>query len=99
MCNFNGVIAESMRRQLIVLCAQTQDDGAAGPSDQADHEEPAAEAAEDAEYEYVADGAAREAGEAQALGPATEEQAAELRGADRPDVGERRRALTHTCHQ
>ena len=48
-----------------------------------------AEAAHDAEYEYVADGSAQEAGEAQALGPATEEQAAELRGADLPDIGAR----------
>ena len=45
-----------------------------------------AAAAEDAEYEYVADGAAREAGEAQTLGPATEEQAAELRDGELPDA-------------
>ena len=83
---------------VLVHCAQQQDDGAPGPSDQADQDETAAEAAEDAEYEYVAEGAPREAGEAQALGPATEEQAAELRGADRPDVGERRRPVTHTWH-
>jgi hypothetical protein len=43
-------------------------------------------AAEDAEYEYMADGAAREAGEVQTLGPATEEQAAELRDGELPDA-------------
>ena len=42
---------------------------------------------DDADYEYMEGGAQKETGETQALGPATEEQAAELHGTDRPERG------------
>lgn len=54
--------------------AEEQPEQDAGPDD-------------DADYEYMEDGAQREAGETQALGPATEEQAAELHGTNHPDQG------------
>lgn len=62
-----------------------QEEEAAGAAEEQPQQEAGPE--DDAEYEYMADGAAREAGESQALGPATEEQAAELHGANRPDQG------------
>ena len=67
-------------------CGAVQEEEAAGG---AAEEQPQQEAGpdEDAEYEYMEDGGAREAGETQALGPATEEQAAELHGANRPEQG------------
>lgn len=69
---------------LLFLVSQEEDSTVGGAEEQPEQD---AGPDDDADYEYMEDGAQREAGETQALGPATEEQAAELHGTNRPDQG------------